>query len=82
MSEVITKLVIDASLPEGHPDKVQIIPLTDEELAEREAMRIQAEADQLQREADELAQAEAKASAQAKLTALGLTAEEISALVK
>jgi sugar-specific transcriptional regulator TrmB len=82
MSEVITKLVIDASLPEGHPDKVQIIPLTEEELAEREAMRIQAEADQLQREADELAQAEAKASAEAKLTALGLTAEEISALVK
>jgi sugar-specific transcriptional regulator TrmB len=82
MSEVITKLVIDASLPEGHPDKVQIIPLTEEELAEREAMRIQAEADQLQREADELAQAEAKASAEAKLAALGLTAEEISALVK
>jgi sugar-specific transcriptional regulator TrmB len=82
MSEVITKLVIDASLPEGHPDKVQIIPLTEEELAEREAMRIQAEADQLQREADELAQAEAKASAQAKLAALGLTAEEITALVK
>jgi hypothetical protein len=82
MSEVITKLVIDASLPEGHPDKVQIIPLTEEELAEREAMRIQAEADQLQREADELAQADAKASAEAKLAALGLTAEEISALVK
>jgi sugar-specific transcriptional regulator TrmB len=82
MSEVITKLVIDASLPEGHPDKVQIIPLTEEELAEREAMRIQAEADQLQREADELAQAEAKASAEAKLAALGLTAEEITALVK
>jgi sugar-specific transcriptional regulator TrmB len=82
MSEVITKLVIDASLPEGHPDKVQIIPLTEEELAEREAMRIQAEADQLQREADELAQAAAKASAEAKLAALGLTAEEISALVK
>jgi sugar-specific transcriptional regulator TrmB len=82
MSEVITKLVIDASLPEGHPDKVQIIPLTEEELAEREAMRIQAEADQLQREADELAQAEAKASAEAKLAALGLTADEISALVK
>ena len=82
MSEVITKLVIDASLPEGHPDKVQIIPLTEEELAEREAMRIQAEADQLQREADELAQAEAKASAEAKLAALGLTADEISALTK
>jgi sugar-specific transcriptional regulator TrmB len=82
MTEVITKLVIDASLPEGHPDKVQIIPLTEEELAEREAMRIQAEAEQLQREAEELSQAEAKASAQAKLAALGLTADEIAALVK
>jgi hypothetical protein len=82
MSEVVTKLVIDASLPEGHPDKVQIIPLTLAELEEREVMRIQAEADQLQREADELAKAEAKASAEAKLAALGLTAEEISALVK
>jgi sugar-specific transcriptional regulator TrmB len=81
MSEVITKLVIDASLPEGHPDKVQIIPLTEEELAEREAMRIQAEADQLQREADELAQAEAKASGIAKLLALGLTSEEAQALL-
>jgi sugar-specific transcriptional regulator TrmB len=82
MSEVITKLVVDLSKPEGHPERVQSIPLTAEELAEREAMRIQAEADQLQREADELAQAEAKASAEAKLAALGLTAEEISALVK
>jgi S-adenosylhomocysteine hydrolase len=82
MSEVITKLVVDLSKPEGHPERVQSIPLTAQELAEREAMRIQAEADQLQREADELAQAEAKASAEAKLAALGLTADEISALVK
>jgi hypothetical protein len=77
MSEIITKLVIDCATGEQ-----TVVPLTEEELAEREAMRIQAEADQLQREADELAQAEAKASAQAKLAALGLTAEEISALLK
>jgi predicted RNase H-like nuclease (RuvC/YqgF family) len=82
MSEVITKLVIDASLPEGHPDKVQIIPLTEEELAQRELDRIAAEEAEATLEAEELAQAEAKASAQAKLAALGLTAEEISALVK
>jgi hypothetical protein len=81
MSEVITKLVIDASLPEGHPDKVQIIPLTEEELAEREAMRIQAEADAAARELAEQAKADAKASAQAKLAALGLTEEEISAVL-
>ena len=81
MSEVITKLVIDASLPEGHPDKVQIIPLTEEELAEREQMRIQAEADAAARELAEQAKADAKASAQAKLAALGLTEEEISAVL-
>lgn len=82
MSEVITKLVVDLSKPEGHPERVQSIPLTAEELAEREAMRIQAEADQAQREAKELAKAEAKASAEAKLLALGLSADEIAALVK
>jgi hypothetical protein len=82
MLEVITKLVVDLSKPEGHPERVQSVPLSTEELAEREAMRIQAEADQLQREADELAQAEAKASAEAKLLALGLSLDEIAALVK
>ncbi len=43
-------------------------------------MRIQAEADQAQREADELAKAAAKASAESKLLALGLTADEIAIL--
>lgn len=75
MSEVITKLVIDCETGEQ-----TVVPLTPEELAEREAMRIQAELDQAQREAEELAKAEAKASAEAKLAALGLTPEEISAL--
>ena len=80
MSEIITKLVVDLSKPEGHPERVQSIPLTAEELAERELMQAQAEAERLEREALELAQAEAKASAEAKLAALGLTPEEISAL--
>ena len=80
MEEVITKLVVDLSLPEGHPDRVQSIPLTAEELAEREVMAAQAEAERIEREAAELAKAEAKASAEAKLSALGLTAEEIAAL--
>jgi len=75
MTEIITKLIVDCTTGEQ-----TIVPLTEEELAEREAMRIQAEADQAQREAEALAKAEAKASAQAKLAALGLTAEEISAL--
>jgi hypothetical protein len=75
MSEVITKLVIDCETGEQ-----TVVPLTAEELAERELMQAQAEAERLEREALELAQAEAKASAEAKLAALGLTPEEISAL--
>jgi hypothetical protein len=81
MSEVITKMVIDASLPEGHPEKVQIIPLTEEELAERELMQLQAIAEQEQREADAAAKEAAKASAISKLAALGLSDTEISALL-
>jgi hypothetical protein len=75
MTEIITKLVVDCETGEQ-----TVVPLTEEELAEREAMRIQAVADQAQREADALAKAEAKASAQAKLAALGLTEAEIAAL--
>ena len=81
MSEVITKLVVDLSKPEGDPERVQSIPLTEEELAERELMRLQAEAEQEQREADEAAKVAAKASAIAKLTALGLSDVEVAALV-
>jgi hypothetical protein len=75
MTEIVTKLVVDCTTGEQ-----TVVPLTEEELAEREVLRVQAEADRAQREADELAKAEAKASAQAKLAALGLTPEEISAL--
>lgn len=82
MSEVITKLVVDLSRDANDPLRVQSIPLTAEELAEREAMQIQAEAERIEREAAEQAKADAKASAEAKLSALGLTADEISALTK
>ena len=75
MTDRPTKLIVNCTTGEQ-----TILELTDEEIAEREVMRIQAESDQAQREADELAKAEAKASAQAKLAALGLTAEEIAAL--
>jgi hypothetical protein len=75
MSEIITKLVVNCETGEQ-----TVVPLTEEELAQRELDRIAAEEAQAQREAEELAKAEAKASAQAKLAALGLTAEEIAAL--
>lgn len=80
MSEVITKLVVDLSKPEGHPERVQSIPLTEEELAQRESDRLAAEAAEQERLAAEAARLAAKESAEAKLAALGLTAEEIQAL--
>jgi hypothetical protein len=76
MTEIITKLIVDCTTGEQ-----TIVPLTEEELAEREAMRIQAEADQAAREAEETAKAEAKASGIAKLLALGLTQAEAEALL-
>jgi hypothetical protein len=56
--------------------------MTDEEMAAQEAMRADFEAREAERLAVEEAAAEAKASATAKLAALGLTEEEIAALVK
>ena len=82
MTEIITKLVVDLSKPEGDPERVQSIPLTEEELAQREADRIAAEAAQAEREAAETALAALKASAKAKLIAgEPLTAEEAETLV-
>ena len=57
-------------------------PLTAEEIAQREADIAAFAAEQAARKAAEAAAAEAKASAQAKLAALGLTADEIAALSK
>ena len=81
MTEVVTKLVVDLSKPEGDPLRVQSVPLSESELAERETMRVQAEAEQAAREATEQAKADAKASGIAKLLALGLTEAEAQALV-
>jgi hypothetical protein len=79
-NEIITKLVVDLSKPKGHPDRVQSIPLTAEELEQRELDRIAAEAAEAERLALETAKAEAKAAAHSKLEALGLTPEEIAAI--
>jgi DNA-binding transcriptional regulator YhcF (GntR family) len=77
MSEELMKLVVDLATGEQ-----KYIPLSAEEIAEREQMFEQAEADRLAREEQEAANEEAKASAIAKLSGLGLTEEEITALVK
>jgi len=76
MSETLTKLVVDCATGEQTS-----VALTAEELSELNALRVQAEEAQALREAEETAKAEAKASAEAKLAALGLTSEEISALL-
>ena len=57
-------------------------PLTSEELAQREADAAAFAVEQAEREAVEAAAQAAKESAQSKLTALGLTTEEIAALSK
>jgi hypothetical protein len=78
MSETPMKIVVDLSLPKG--ERESIIPLTDEEIAERDAQAAQAELD---RQAEEAAQAEQQAlkdSANAKLLALGLSPEEVAAI--
>jgi membrane protein involved in colicin uptake len=77
MTETLTKLVVDCSTGEQ-----SIVPLTAEEIAQREADADAFAAEQAARQAEEEAKAQAKASAEAKLAALGLTAEEISALSK
>jgi hypothetical protein len=75
MTEVITKLVVDCST--GIATEV---PLTAEELAQRETDRLAYEAQEAERLAAEEAKEALKASANAKLAALGLTADEIAAI--
>jgi len=56
-------------------------PLTAEEIAANEAAQAQAAASALAAEEEAAAKAAAKASAQAKLATLGLTADEVAALL-
>lgn len=56
-------------------------PLTAEEIAANEAAAAQAAADAIAAEEEATAKAAAKASAQAKLATLGLTADEVAALL-
>jgi hypothetical protein len=75
MTEILTKLVVDCSTGES-----TIVPLTAEEIAQRETDRIAYEAQEAERLAAEEAKETAKASANAKLKALGLTDSEIAAI--
>lgn len=77
MSETLTKLIVDCSTGEE-----SIVPLTEEEIAQLEIERANAETRRLAEEAEIQAKAEARANGIAKLVALGLTEEEAEALVK
>ncbi len=77
MSEVLTKLVVDCSTGEQ-----TVVPLTPEEIAERESLAAQAEADLLAAQAEDQRIADLKVSARAKLVAgEPLTEEEASLLI-
>ena len=75
MTDTPTKVIVDCSTGES-----TIVPLTAEEIAQRETDRLAWEAQEATTLAAEEAKAVAQASAVSKLTALGLTAEEIAAL--
>lgn len=75
MSDVPKKLVVDLAT-----GTQQYIDLTPEELEQRSIDAANAELERQKREAEEQAKADAKLSAQAKLQALGLSGDEITAL--
>ena len=70
-----TKIVVNCETGE-----TQVVTLTAEEIAQREADAAAFAVEQAEREAAEAAKVAAKASAEAKLAALGLSADEIAAL--
>jgi hypothetical protein len=75
MSDVPKKLVVDLATGTR-----QYIDLTPEEIAQREVDAQAAAIEKAEREAAEQAKADAKLSAQAKLQALGLSGDEITAI--
>jgi hypothetical protein len=77
MTETLTKIVVNCET-----GVQEVLPLTEAELAQREIDAAAYAEQRAIQEAEELAKAEAKASAEAKLAALGLTAEEVSAILK
>lgn len=79
MPETPMKLVVDLSKPEG--EREQYIPLTSEEIAQRELDAQKAAEEQAARDQAEAERLAAKNSAKAKLSALGLSEEEVAALI-
>lgn len=76
-TEIPTKVIVDCSTGEQ-----TIVPLTADEIADLETARVAAEEERIAAEAAAAQVAAAKASAESKLAALGLSADEIAALSK
>lgn len=77
MTETITKIIVNCETGEQ-----TVVPLTAEEIAQREADAAAYAVAQAEREATEAKIAADKASAIAALVALGLTEDQITALTK
>jgi hypothetical protein len=75
MTDTPTKVIVDCSTGES-----TTVPLTTEELAQRETDRLTWEAEEAEKLAIKQAKEAAVASGNAKLAALGLTADEIAAI--
>lgn len=75
--EILTKLVVNCETGEE-----TLMQLTSEEIEQLRQYRENFEEQEAIRLAEEQAKTEAKAAALAKLTALGLTEEEVNALTK
>jgi hypothetical protein len=77
MSDTPTKVIVNCET-----GVTEVLPLTAQEIADMETARVAAEDQRAAAEAEAAAVAAAKESANAKLAALGLSAEEIAALSK
>jgi len=73
--EILTKVVVDCATGES-----TIVPLSEQEIAQRDLDRLAFEEAEAARLAAEEEKAALKESANAKLLALGLTEEEIAAI--
>lgn len=79
MTDNPMKIVVDLSKPKG--ERESIIPLTDEEIAERDAQAVLAEAERVEQEAIEAQKAADAQAGRDALLALGLTEAQIAALL-
>ena len=79
MTDTPVKIVVDLSKPKG--ERESIIPLTDDEIAERDAQAVIAESERVEREAIEAQKAADAQAGRDALVALGLTEAQIAALI-